>query len=224
MSNIATYAPVPGAPVYAVMVNGYNIYYTNDSSVASTITNRLNTLFSDTNRDLDFITPSIVNGNYVVCCPKVRKNVGQVTYLYDTDGSNGWRQYGEKLYEATNWSSSSTPSEQTAILTMTDSSTPWYSALLVANKIRDAVNLNFNDAYGSSECRTLYVPSNTYNTVNTVISSSAICDFYGVPCQGTQPGKTSSCTEIGYSAENILNVNTASYTGNEVFHHKILSP
>lgn len=221
MANTATTVYNHNYMIYEVKVNGITVYGTESASQANTIRDRLNRIFSDSNRDLDFITPSYANGYYVVCCPKVRGNVGEVTYLYDTNGSDGWRSYPEKLYEPTNWADSSSASGQTAILTISSLVTaPWHSALYTANLIRSAISLNFNDASGSASCRQLYVPSNTGGTVASTISSSARCDFYGVPCQGTQPGTTSSCPELGYAAQNILNTTTGI---GEVFHPQDLT-
>lgn len=214
--NNATVTYESGLQTYYVRVNGTMVYATDDKSRADIIASRLNALFSDKDRDLDFITPSFANGMYVVTCPLVRKNVGQVTYLYDTNGSDGWRSYPEKLYEPTNWNDTR-DKNQTAITTIltSESTRPWYSALSIANNIRRAINLNFPDANGNTKCKELITPSNTGSTPISVISNSAICDYYGLPCQGTEPGTHSTCPEIGFPAENILNV----YTRNgEVFH------
>ncbi|KXG75854.1 hypothetical protein [Thermotalea metallivorans] len=222
MPNSATVAYNSNYGIYEVKVNGKVVYGTENSTQANTIKDRLNRIFTDSNRDLDFITPSYANGSYVVCCPKVRSNVNEITYLYDTsDGSNGWRHYKEKLYEPTHWADSTSASGQTAILTISNSTTaPWYNALYTANLIRSAITLNFNDAGGNITCRQLKVPSNTKGTVVSVISNSARCDVYGVPCQGTEPGTTSACPELGYRAQNILNTTTLS---GEVFHPQDLT-
>jgi len=135
--------------------------------------------------------------------------------------------YPEKLYESTNWQDSTTPAEQTAIATIlsTDqpNQPPWVTALEYANNIRGVINLNFNDAVGRSQCQNLYVPSNISDSVTSVISNSARCDVYGVPCQGTQPGTYSDCPELGFPAENIASTHTGSFTGTEVFHPQDLT-
>ncbi|MGB9859446.1 MAG: hypothetical protein ACPLQP_05875 [Moorellaceae bacterium] len=223
MSNTATAEYVGG--YWKVRVNGISVInYGSDQSRAQTVANRLQRIFEDLNRDLDFITPTIVNGYYALCCPKVRMNVGERTYLYDPVDA---AYYPEKLYEPTNWQDSTTPAEQTAIATIlsTDqpNQPPWVTALEYSNNIRGAINLNFNDAVGRSQCQNLYVPSNVSNSVASVISNSARCDVYGVPCQGTQPGKQSDCPELGFPAENIANMHTGSFTGTEVFHPQDLT-
>ncbi|SCY89526.1 RlpA-like double-psi beta-barrel domain-containing protein [Alkaliphilus peptidifermentans] len=223
MSNSATATYNSNFQIYEVKVNEKMVFGTDNSTQANTIRDRLNRIFADPNRDLDFITPSYANGSYVVCCPKVRSNVNEITYLYDTsNGSNGWRHYKEKLYEPTNWADSTSASGQTSILTISNSTTaPWYNALHTANLIRSAIKLNFNDALGRSTCRQLEVPSNTKATVARVISNSARCDVYGIPCQGTEPGKTSACSELGWRAQNISN--TYTWIDTEVFHPQDLT-
>ena len=99
-----------------------------------------------------------------------------------------------------------------------ETTSPWYWALYYANKIRAAINLNFDDAYGRSSCQQLIVPSNTGNSVSSTISSSATLQYYGHICQGTSPGTTSSCSCGGifyYLPQNILNTSTAN---TEVLH------
>lgn len=214
MANTATTSQITG-DIYGLYINGK--YITSDTfSRVDAIKIRLNYIFSDRNRDLDFITPSYYNGQYVVVCPRVRKNVGQVTYLYDTNSSDGWRQYPEKLYEPTVWDNSG-GTNQTAILTASGA-IPWAEALSLANSIRAAVVPNFASALGDNPLKPLIVPTNRGASVQSVISSSAYAAFYGHPCQGTQPGTVSgSCS--GYSDlnsyQNILNVNTGS---GEVLH------
>ncbi|MFD0695428.1 septal ring lytic transglycosylase RlpA family protein [Paenibacillus sp. GCM10027628] len=214
MANTATEENTGVAPFW-VRVNNVRVYATSDPARVTAIVARLNAIFSDTNRDLDFITPSITSdGYYVITCPLVRKNVGEVTYLYDTNSSDGWRSYPEKLYEATHWNDSR-DKNQTAILTIEGVSNPWVQALLVANSIRAAINLNFPDAAGRSTPQQLVKPSNEQSYVASTISSSATCDFYALPCQGGSAGTTSPCSEIGYSAQNILNTTTGN---GEVLH------
>ena len=67
MSNIATVTQVQGS-IYGLYVNGQYIYGALQTEVTH-IKTRLNYIFQDLNRDLDFITPSFHNGNYVICCP-----------------------------------------------------------------------------------------------------------------------------------------------------------
>jgi len=198
------------------MVNGYT-----SSSTANTVRDRLNRIFSDSNRDLDFITPSYNGTNYVVCCPKVKKNIGEKTYFYDTTSGTSSNYHSEKLYEPTNWNNSSSSGNQTAILEIGSSVTaPCDGALRIANLIRSAINLNFSGAAGRNDCAQLSSPSNKDSSVDKVIADKARCDFYGVPCQGSMPGTTSSCPEIGYPAQNILNATTGI---GEVFHPQDLT-
>ncbi|RKP51325.1 hypothetical protein D7Z26_16120 [Cohnella endophytica] len=212
MSNTA--AVSQQGSFYYVQVNGTSVTSYGDLTSATNTVKRLNALFSDPNRDLDFITPSYSTGYYLVVCPLVRKNVSQLTYLYDTNSADGWRSYPEKLYESTILNDGFNQ-DQTLLIALPSATTNgWYSALNLANNIRAAVNLNFADALGRTTCQSLVVPTNT-GTSTSLISSSAICDFYGVPCQGTQAGTQSSCPEIGYAAQNILNVSTGN---GEVFH------
>ncbi|MFE6075044.1 hypothetical protein ACFVQB_11265 [Paenibacillus sp. NPDC057886] len=214
MANTATTSQITG-DIYGLYINGK--YILGDTfSRADAIKTRLNYIFSDPNRDLDFITPSYANGEYVVSCPLVRKNTGQVTYLYDTNSSDGWKQYPAKLYEPTNWTNSGGIG-QTAILTATGA-IPWLYALTTANAIRAAVNPNFASAANDNPLKPLVVPSNTGINVQSVVSSSAHCAFYGHPCQGTSAGTTSSSCS-GYSDltayQNILNVSVGN---GEVLH------
>ncbi|WP_289141824.1 septal ring lytic transglycosylase RlpA family protein [uncultured Brevibacillus sp.] len=205
MANNATYS---GS---IVSVNGTNVYTASDSTQASVIAQRLNYTFSDPNRDLDFITPSIVNGSYVVMCPLVRKNVGAKTYFYAT--SNAANQYyPAKLYENTHWSDPRN-TNQTAILTISGSSKPWVDALQVANSIRYAVTPNFNTAAGKDYIGRFTVPTNISSSVASTIASSAILHYYGHPCQGTQPGLTSTCGSL-----TVENIRSASVANTEVFH------
>ncbi|WP_342476545.1 hypothetical protein NYE24_20570 [Paenibacillus sp. FSL H7-0350] len=87
MANTATVNLITG-DVYGLYINGKYIVGDTFSRVDA-VKQRLNYIFADPNRDLDFITPSYENGQYVISCPRVRRNVGQVTYLYDTNGSDG---------------------------------------------------------------------------------------------------------------------------------------
>ncbi len=215
MANTATIFHNTNQDVYEIRVNGTTVSGKSSKDEATTIKDRLNRIFSDSNRDLDFITPSYANGQYVICCPLVRKNQGHKTYFYDKT-SNAEKNYcGEKLYESTNWQDSSTASLQSAILTIPNSvTTPWNDALVTANLIRKSIKLNFDDAGGNSSCKQLIQPENKKSTA-TLVSSSASCQVYGVPCQGTQPGTTSKCPELGFPAQNILSAKCAN---GEVFH------
>ena len=144
MANTATRVYNSTTKKYDIKVNGNTVYSLANSGQATTITDRLNRIFGDTNRDLDFITPSYTGSSYVVCCPKVRKNAGQKTYL--KDGSS----IAMKLYENTIWNDdTSNNANQTAILTIPSGTVaPWYEALKIANKIRDYVTGNFNPLHG----------------------------------------------------------------------------
>jgi rare lipoprotein A (peptidoglycan hydrolase) len=210
VANNASYAYSNGN--YNVTVNGMTVYTTSSSTTASTIAQRLNNIFSDPNRDLDFITPSFVNGSYVVICPLVRKNQGHKTYFYDSTSNAANNYYDEKLYENTYWNDSR-DINQTAILTITNSSRPWVDALQIANNIRYAVTPNFNTAAGKSYISRFTMPSNTSSSVASVISSAAILQYYGHPCQGTQPGTTSTCGTL-----TVQNIWGAAVSNGEVFH------
>lgn len=221
MSNSAVTSYNSNFDVYEVKVNGIMVNGYTSSSTANTVRDRLNRIFSDSNRDLDFITPSYNGTNYVVCCPKVRKNVGEKTYFYDNSNNASSNYYPEKLYEPTNWENSSSSDHQTAILEIDSSVTaPWDSALIVANLIRSAIKLNFSDAAGRRDCAQLSRPSNNDSSVDKTIADKARCEYYGVPCQGSTSGTTSPCPEIGFSAENILNKTTGI---GEVFHPQDLT-
>lgn len=211
-TNTATYSYVNGS-IYSVKVNNYHVYYAQSGTDAQTITNRLNCIFSDTNRDLDFITPSIINGYYSVICPLVRKNQGHITYFNEKNANGTCKSYNEKLYENTYWSDSRN-TNQTAILQVTGSS-PWYDALLIANNIRYAVSPNFNTASGSQYITKFTVPSNISSTVASTISSSAHLEFYGSPCQGTQCSNSYYCSTDNLYVENIW---SATVANGEVFH------
>ncbi|MEK3763263.1 septal ring lytic transglycosylase RlpA family protein [Paenibacillus sp. FSL P4-0338] len=215
MANTATVNLITG-DVYGLYINGKYIVGDTFSRVDA-VKQRLNYIFADPNRDLDFITPSYENGQYVISCPRVRRNVGQVTYLYDTNGSDGWKQHPSKLYEPTHWSNSGASTTQTAIMTASGPM-PWHNALLTANQIRAAVNPNFASAAGDNPLKALVAPTNTGASVQSVISSSARCDFYGHPCQGTAAGTTSpSCS--GYSDLSAYqNISNTTVGNGEVLH------
>ncbi len=215
MANTATSNYNTNEGIYEVKVNGTVVAGRSNSSEATTIKDRLNKIFSDPNRDLDFIIPSYVNGQYVICCPLVRKNQGHKTYFYDTTSNATNNYYDEKLYEPTNWQDGSTAALQSAIMTIPSTVTaPWYDALVTANLIRKSITLNSADASGSTSCRQLIKPTNIKST-STVVSNSVSGQVYGVPCQGTQAGTTSICPELGYPAQNIL---SAVCSNGEVFH------
>lgn len=221
MSNLASVSYNPNYNLYEVTINGIMINAYESSTTANTIKDRLNLNFNDSNRDLDFITPSHNGTNYVVCCPKVKMNIGEKTYLYDSTSNASNNYYPEKLYESTNWNDSTSSSSQTAILEIDNSCTaPWYDALVIANSIRSAINLNFHDAAGHSNCTQLFTPQNNNSSIASTIAASTRCDFYGIPCQGTEPGINSNCPELGYPAENISNVTTGI---GEVFHPQDLT-
>jgi len=210
MANTATVVYNSAAPGYDVRVNGTAVTTRTSSAEANLIRDRLNLIFSDTNRDLDFITPTYANGSYAVCCPLVRKNAGQTTY-FASGGS-----HPEKLYESTNWSDSGIAATQSAILTIPSGATaPWYDALAIANLIRKSISLNFNDANGKSSCQQLVVPANKKATVASVISASAQLEYYGEQCQGSTSAASVACPHTGISVQKIQNP----YTFNgEVFH------
>ena len=198
---------------YDVSVNSQVVYSDADSARTTTISQRLNRIFADTNRDLDFITPAYINDCYVVCCPKVRKNASQTTYLYTG------KSVAMKLYENTIFNDSTTSNaDQTAILTIVDGSTnPWHSALTIANKIRYATTPNFNPQHDGSAIKNLTVPTNTTSNIDKVIYSTANCNFYGEICQGVQNNDTYKCTHSywGKAVQRIYGVCTAN---GEVFH------
>lgn len=211
MANTATLYNPTGTSVYIVRVNGQDIISGTDSARMTTIKNRLAAIFSDPNRDLDFITPSYHNGSYVVICPLVRKNVGLTTYFYDTNGSDGWKSYPAKLYEDTVWNDTGN-TNQTAIYTASGLS-PWVDAFTVANRIRYAVMPNHNTAAGNSFISRFTEPGNKSWTVASTISASAYYAHYGDPCQGTQPGTQSTC-----GTKTVENIWGPTVANNEVFH------
>ena len=213
MANNATRVYNSTTKQYDIKVNGSTVYSLANSSQATTITARLNRIFADTNRDLDFITPSYINGSYVVCCPKVRKNAGQRTYL--KDGSS----VAMKLYENTIWNDdTSNNANQTAILTIPSSATaPWHEAMTVANKIRDYVKANFNPLHGAQYIYRLQNPTNTATTVAKTLYTNADCNMFGEICQGVVNNDSHKCIHDYYGGvvERISGVLTAN---NEVFH------
>lgn len=220
MANTATTVYDSSVRSYRVDINGKSGIYMDSQASANTLRDRLNALFSDSNRDLDFITPSHDGTRYIISCPLVRKNVGDKTYFYDTTSNAKNNYYDEKLYESTNNTDPRTSNQTLLYQIGTNNTAPWYDAIVIANLIRSLINLNFKDANGNSTCKSLVKPANTSGTVASTISNSAICDFYGLPCQGTQPGKTSTCSELGYAAQNILSASTAN---GEVFHPQDLT-
>ncbi|MDR1589053.1 MAG: septal ring lytic transglycosylase RlpA family protein [Oscillospiraceae bacterium] len=182
MANTATATYNSLIPGYEIKVNNSFVLIRTAQSEAFTIRDRLNLIFSDANRDLEFITASYTSGLYVVCGPLVRHNTGDTTYF------NGNQSVPEKVYETTNWSDSGTASTQSAIVTITGTgSTPWLEAFQIANRIRAAINLNFNTIDGNSTCSTFVEPANKQSAVASVISSSAILQYYAAPTQGTTP-------------------------------------
>lgn len=222
MNNLAILEYNASFEIYSVKVNDLTVYGNEDKAKAELVVKRLNRIFGDENRDLDFITPSFAAGKYIVCCPRVRLDIGEQTYLYDaSNGARGWRSYPAKLYEPTNWVDSELPSKQTAILEIEESSkAPWYNALVIANSIRAAIKLNYPAANGNESCKQLNKPNNISSDISIIISEGAHCEYYGVPCQGTRPGRTSPCPEIGFDAGNILNPFTEI---GEVFHPQDLT-
>jgi len=215
MANTAQTVYDSSTGYYRVDINGKSGVPMDTQTNANTLRDRLNALFLDSNRDLDFITPSHDGTRYIISCPLVRKNTGDKTYFYDSTPNAPNNYYGEKLYEATNNTDLRDSSQTLLYQVGTANTAPWYDALYIANIIRSLVNLNFNDANGLSKCAALAVPTNLKGTVASTISSSATCDYYGLPCQGTSSGKTSTCPEIGYPAENIASAVTLN---GEVFH------
>ncbi|MGK9250226.1 RlpA-like double-psi beta-barrel domain-containing protein [Paenibacillus humicus] len=203
MSNSATI--YTGTSNYTLRVNGNDIFTSTNLTRVTTIKNRLNYIYSDADRDLDFITASY-DGDYIITCPLVRKNVGQKTYFY------GGGSYPEKLYENTYWNDSS-DSDQTAIYTSQASSAPWNDAFTIANKIRYAVTPNFDTAAGKSIISRFTAPANTSGSVSSTISSSAHLEYYGDPCQGTQSGNNSTC-----GTKTVQNIASAVVANGEVFH------
>ena len=220
MSNIATRSG------NNVLVNGITVFNAGDTARATTIVNRLTHIFDSSDKDLDFITPSYANGQYVVCCPRVRRPNDR-TYFYDTTPNAPNNYHPSKLYEDSNWVDATiSPAQQTAILTITSSptNTPWQDALTAANAIRAAINLNFNDAAGRANCRQLQLAApRPSGYIYPVISTSARLDYYGNVCQGTSPGTVSTCTcGAGFvpTAQNISGVTTANM---DVFHPQDLT-
>lgn len=210
MANTASYTYIGGANMYSIRVNGNHVYYTSSAGTADTITTRLNRIFGDPDRDLDFITPSYYNGCYVVCCPKVRRNAG-LTYLKNGTSKN------MKLYENTIFADSTTNANQTAILTITGSSNPWYEALLIANNIRNYITANFNPLHGSQYIYRLAAPTNNTVTVDRTLYTNANLNFFGEICQGVVNNDNYICTHsyFGGTVERISGTSTAN---GEVFH------
>lgn len=56
MANTSSVYFNEAALLYSVLVNGSTVYTTSDGNRVQTISDRLNRIFADANRDLDFIT------------------------------------------------------------------------------------------------------------------------------------------------------------------------
>lgn len=147
--------------------------------------------------DLDFITPTIYDNSYGVCCSLTREGYG-TTYFFN----NLHPPVTRNLY------SSSIIKLYAFDYTVT---APWYEALKLANAIRYATKLNYNSVreISPSVLVKLAVPTNTGSTVNKIISSSCSVQFYGHPDQGSQEGATSYSSSLGYYVENIAGPCTA---------------
>lgn len=213
MANTATKVYNSTTKKYDIKVNGNTVYSLANSSQAATITDRLNRIFGDTNRDLDFITPSYTGSSYVVCCPKVRRNAGQKTYL--KDGSS----IAMKLYENTIWNDdTSNNANQTAILTIPSGTVaPWYEAIKIANKIRDYVKGNFNPLHGEQYIYRLQDPTNISTSVEKTLYTKADCNMFGEICQGVVNNDKYECTHDYYKGA-VERISGAQTANNEVFH------
>lgn len=213
MANAASNVYNSTTKLYDIKVNNATVYSLSSSSQAATITARMNRIFADTNRDLDFITPSYVNGSYVVCCPKVRKNAGQKTYLHD--GTS----VAMKLYENTIWNDDTTNNaNQTAILTIPSTeSAPWYKALMAANAIRNYVTANFTPLHGSKSIYRLQAPSNVSASTARTLYTKANCNMFGEICQGVYNDDSHKCSHSYYGAK-VERISGKMTANGEVFH------
>lgn len=195
--------------MHIVRVNNQEVHRLGSAQRANLMVERLNRIFKDKKRDLDFITPTFVRttgraevGNfYAVCCPIIRDGVG-ITHFHPVGRH---RPINRFLYETTNWKDSENVSEQTAIIGFgrDGGSKPWVTALQVANNIRSAIKLYFPDAgkgkrTDQKKCYPLHLPEKVNNVVERVLVARGECRHYGHPCQGKRPGTHSpNCREIG---------------------------
>lgn len=188
----------------AVYVNNILVYTCPTAADATSMKNALNDILGDTNRDLDFVTPTYIEGTnqYAVCCPLVRANQNEVTYFFN----DSYPKVSRKLYNTSNASVFTGKSKRTLIYKIPSSvSAPWHEALILANNIRYAAKLHYNCLKENSPhlLQKLVDPTNTSNVVDKVISTSCSCQFYGHPDQGTQQGANSWSSSMGCWVQNI---------------------
>ena len=212
--NTATLQAI-GTDAFMVRVNKENVFQFGDKERAQLMVERLNRIFQDVDRDLDFLTPTILQRGekrgelfYALVCPPVRRNQG-VTHFHPLGKRAPLDRH---IYPVTEWIDSTEPAKQTAIMELHayDAPAPWVTALQIANRIRRGIELNFPDASGKrkhpSRCYPLNMPSNQADTVENVIAEKAYCAVYAHPCQGKGGGPRSpKCDQLAFPPENILN-------------------
>lgn len=210
MANSASYRTSPyDSSVAEVLVNNTTVMGlttasgTADINRASIIADRLNTIFGQSTRDLDFITVGYVNGYYALIASDVYRGSGPTWFVDNYCGFqcapyedvNGDRKISENLYS----------DQVTLIATVTDADTTsrqWEHAFAWAQNVRGAINAI--DALGNS-VGTLPSASRTIESPGTVLASGEGA-FFGLPTQGTSK----------YDADNICCATLNS--GQEIFH------
>ncbi|ARU61026.1 hypothetical protein CBW65_07980 [Tumebacillus avium] len=216
-------AVVPAGAEFMVRVNDQNVYQLKDKKRAEKMAERLNRIFQDGDRDLDFLTPSVMGKDdklyYGIICPTVRKNKGR-THFHNPKR----KAVDRNMYPPVDWVDSPEPDKQTVVFEFesTDTNVPWVTALVVTNRIRRAIELHFPDASGRRKhplrCYLLYIPHNQTDAIETVIADKAYCAVYAHPCQGRSGGTHSpKCEELGYRPENISNPFTAYFEDEDEF-------
>ena len=210
-----------------VRVNNRNVFQFGDEERARKMVQRLNRIFEDENRDLDFLTPTILQRPekkeelfYCIVCPPVRRHQG-VTHFHPL----GRRQPLDRhIYPVTEWVDAEDPAKQTAVLEFQagDAPAPWVTALTIVNRIRRAIELYFPDASGKRKhplsCYPLHMPTNRSAAVDAVIAETAYCAVYAHPCQGMGRGDRSpKCPTLAFQPENILAPYTAYSEGEDGF-------
>lgn len=180
MANQATwYVDTNGDGV--VLVNNYGVIRFkvsaggyNPGQRAEITADRLNTIFADAKRDLDFITPAWIGGDYVVASAHVRRGDGQVTF----------KSYPNTIYEDLYDTNLNSICTVTAADATAYSMTPAALALSWARNIRGALQSSDLNCLGEpvKSSRQLVVPSQSYSGNKNVTAT-----YYGAGEQLLNP-------------------------------------
>lgn len=211
MSNTATSRVAPWDHTVAeVLINNTTVMGfttasgTPDTSRAATVRDRLNTIFNQSNRDLDFITSGYVDGYYALIAANVYRGEGPTWYVHNYCSNlecapfldaNGDRKINQNMYS----------DQVTLLATVTPadtSSRQWELAFQWAQNVRGAINAT--NALGKSVGR-LPAASRTTEAAGTTLASGNGA-YYGLPTQGTSK----------HNPSNICCTTTNS--GREIFH------